>query len=120
MAALAACFALAALGTAVLAPQAMANREDCISQYVCLWDGYTYGTSMRAFHDNGFQSLVPFGANDITSSIFNNTNRWARLYEHADGRGNTRCIRPGQSYSLSGDSFDNQASAILITTEALC
>jgi hypothetical protein len=31
--------------------------------------------------DNGLQSLVPYGLNDLISSTFNNTNRWAVLRE---------------------------------------
>jgi len=117
---LASCFVLAILGSAVLAPQAIANREDCPSQYVCLWDGPTYGEERRQFHDNGLQNLTDFSFNDRTSSIYNNTNRWAAIYEHTWGGGSRRCIRPGQAYSLSGDALNNQASSIQISPSAIC
>jgi len=118
--ALATCFSLALTLGAVFAPTASANREDCPAQYVCLWDGPTFGEDRRQFHDNGLQNLSDFSFNDRTSSIFNNTNRWAAIYEHAWGGGGRRCIRPGQSYSLSGDVLNNQASSIVISPSAIC
>jgi hypothetical protein len=119
MAALAACFALAALASAALAPQAMANREDCPGQYVCLWNGPTFGEERVQFHDNGLQSLVPWGFNDRASSAYNNTNRWARIWDNSNGTGTSACIPPGVSEQWSGTGFNNIASAIQIEVTTL-
>jgi hypothetical protein len=107
------------IGSAVLAPSSFADRSDCPGEYVCLWDGNTYGGARAQFHDNGLQDLAPFGFDNITSSIYNNTNRWVRLY---DGAGATSylviCLGPGGFTSLNSGGFppsSDAASSIWIT-----
>jgi Peptidase inhibitor family I36 len=111
MAALAACFALAALGSAALAPQAMAA---CTEGWVCLYNGPSWETPPKYFTDNGTQSLVPYGFNDLTSSATNSTSRWAVLREHSDGSGALACIGPYTARTFWGNWFNNQASAIVL------
>lgn len=119
LAALAVCLALAVLGSAVVAPQAMANREDCPAQYFCLWDGPTYGSTRVQFHDNGWQNLTDWGFNDMASSVYNNTNRYAKIAEHINAGGRQLCIGPGGSTTLGGGGFptwDNLASSVWLGT----
>lgn len=120
VAALAACLALSALGSAALAPQAMANREDCPSQYFCLWDGASYGGTRVQFHDNGWQNLTDYGFNDLASSVYNNTNRYAKIAVNINGGGEKVCIGPHGYTSFGGGgfpSYDNEASSVWLGTE---
>jgi Peptidase inhibitor family I36 len=107
---LALCFILAVAAAAWVAPSAVA----CERGNVCLYNGPNWETPERPFHDNGLQSLVPFGLNDIISSAYNNTNRWAILYQNADGSGTFFCIAPEIRRSMFGNDFNNEASAIQI------
>lgn len=115
---LASCLALAILGNAALAPQALADRSDCPSQFLCVWDGPTYGGERKQFHDNGWQNLTNFGFNDRTSSVYNNTNRYAQLSEHINGGGPRLCLFPGGYMSLSGTYWDNKASSVWLGTSS--
>jgi hypothetical protein len=104
-----------AIAGAVLVPPASADRSDCPAQYVCLWDGPTYGSARAQFHDNGWQNLTDWGFNDLTSSVFNNTNRYATLAEHINGGGIHTCFGPGSWGSLATGGFpnwDNIASSV--------
>jgi hypothetical protein len=121
MAALAACFALAGLGSAALAPQAMANREDCPGQFLCLWNGPTFGEARIQVHDNGWQNLSNFGFNDTMSSLFNNTNRYAQIAVDANGNGEKLCIGPGGWWGPVPAQFNNNASSVrLIGPPGVC
>lgn len=114
LAALAACFALAAVGGAATASPAMAA---CPSGEICLYNGPSWETPDRPFHDTGLQSLGPWGLNDIISSVYNNTSRWAQLWQHTDGTsawGMNRCIAPGNRRSFWEDPFNNEASALAV------
>jgi hypothetical protein len=111
IACMASCFALATLGSAALAPQAIAA---CERGWVCLYNGPSWETPPARFHDNGLQSLVPFGFNDIVSSVSNATNRSARLHQNADGTGTFACIEPESVRTFFGIPFNNQASSIEI------
>jgi hypothetical protein len=107
--------ALMASASAVLAPSAVADRSDCPAQYLCLWDGPTYGGARAQFHDNGWQNLTDWGFNDITSSVFNNTNRWATIAEHINGGGMKTCFSPGEyrTFNTGGfPSWDGIASPV--------
>lgn len=115
----AACFALAMLGSATLATQASADRSDCPSGWVCLWDGPTFGTDMQRFRDNGFQSLagpVIFW-NDRASSAYNHTNRWAAIYRHNEVGSLKRCIAPESWSEFWGHTLNNEASGINISPD---
>lgn len=111
--------ALAVLGSTLFAPSALAVRSDCPAQYICLWDGPTYGSARAQFHDNGWQNLTNFGFNDVTSSYWNNTNRWAKLAEHINAGGMQICIAPGQYGTFATGGFpnwDNIASSVWLGT----
>jgi len=116
IAAIAACLALSALGSVVLAPQALANLEDCPSTYVCLWNGPTFGEERIQLHNNGWLNLTDIGFNDVTSSIFNNTNRWAKISRDINGGGEVLCIEPGVGLRFGGTRWDNIASAVSLQT----
>ena len=107
---LALCFVLAALGAAVVAPQASAA---CAGGWVCLFNGPNWETEDRPFRDSGLQNL-PAGLNDIISSVTNNTNRWAILYQHSGGWGTFFCIAPEIRRSMWANPFNNEASSIQI------
>jgi Peptidase inhibitor family I36 len=115
-AAVAACLVLAALGAAMAAPQASANIEDCPEQYVCLWNGPTFGEERIQLHNNGWQNLTDLGFNDVTSSIYNNTNRWAKISRDINGGGEVLCIEPGIGLRFGGTIWDNIASAVKLQT----
>lgn len=104
--------AIAALCGSGLTSTAAADRSDCPAQYFCLWDGPTYGSDRVQFHDNGWQNLTNFGFNDRASSVYNNTNRYARFSVDINGGGSKYCLGPGGYASLSGTGWDNVASAV--------
>jgi hypothetical protein len=121
MAALAACFTLALVGGAALAPQAMANWEDCPGEYLCLWNGQTYGEARIQVHDNGWQNLSNFGFNDTMSSLRNNTNRYAQIAVDANGNGEKLCIGPGGGWGPVPGQYNNNASSVrLIGPPGVC
>lgn len=107
---LALCFILVT-GAAALAPQAQAA---CTAGWVCLYNGPAHDTPPKYFQDNGLQSLVPYGFNDLVSSATNSTNRYAVLREHSDGTGALACIGPYSQRVWFGSWFNNQASAIVM------
>jgi hypothetical protein len=109
-AALAACFLLSLLGTALLASPASAAKEDCASQQVCLWNGAAFGGERVDIHNNGWQNLTGF--DDKASSVFNHTNRDAQIAIHGGGEGEKLCIHSGQSFSLENMIFNNNASSV--------
>jgi Peptidase inhibitor family I36 len=104
--------ALMVLG-AVAAPPATADRSDCPAEYLCLWDGYSYGGTRVQFHDNGWQNLSGSGLDNAASSVYNNTNRWATLSMDPNGGGLHFCVQPGIPQTFSGvPLWDNQVSAV--------
>ncbi len=116
-AALASCFVLAMLISAVLAPQASANREDCTSGFICLWTGATFGGTRVEFHDLGFQNLGPAITNRA-NSVYNNSGRWVKLFRDiAGGGGEPLCQRPGASLSLDRTIWERTIESIRIENE---
>lgn len=114
------CIAIGSVVSAVMAPQAFADRSDCPGQYVCLWDGETYGGERRQFHDNGWQNLTDFGFNDVASSVYNNTNRYARFAEHINGGGAAFCLLPGGYSSIAGWYLNNKISSVWLGPSPAC
>lgn len=108
---LALCFILAVIASAAMASQAMAA---CESGWVCLYNGPSWETPPAKFQSNGLQSLVPYGFNDIVSSVSNATNRWAVLRQNSDGTGTFACVEPFTARTFWGNPFNNEASAIVI------
>lgn len=120
------CIALlsVAVGSTVFAPSAFANQSDCPAQYLCLWDGNTYGGARAQFHDNGWQNLAPYGFDNIASSVYNNTNRYAVVADGANGGGPWLvCLGPGQAATFNTGGFppiNNVASSVWLGTYYPC
>ena len=113
---------LAIAGSTAFASSAVADRSECPSQELCLWDGPTYGGGRADFHDNNWTNLSGF--DDITSSVYNNTNRWAIVASDPNGGGSwIACLAPGgfTSFNTGGfPSFDNTASSVWLGTSQPC
>lgn len=113
MAALAACFALAMVGGAALAPQAGASFSECEQGWVCLWQNELFTGRKLQFQDWGtWQNLTAYEFNDQASSVYNHTNRDAKISWDINGGGATRCIQPSESFQVMPGNWNNSASAI--------
>lgn len=117
---LVASISLALLWGFALSSQASADKNDCPSGYICLWDGSTFGMTRAQFHDNGWQNLSDFGFNDQMSSIYNNTNRWGQISVDAGGGGNKLCMPPGTSLGPVAAQWNNNASAVQLIASGSC
>jgi hypothetical protein len=110
---------LAVLGSTVLAPSsALADRSQCPPQELCLWDGPTYGGGRVDYHLNNWTNMSGF--DNIASSVYNNTNRWAIVAAGWNGgEGWIACLGPGGYTSFNTGGFppiDNTASSVWLGT----
>lgn len=92
--------------------------DDCPASWLCLWENAGYGGRMVQFQDAGsWQSLVPYGFNDLTSSWRNRRAVDARLGENAGG-GTNICVGNGGSASYIGDAWNDRVSSVYITNSS--
>lgn len=102
-------------GGNVVATIGPAAFDDCPASWLCLWEHASYAGRMVRFQDSGYwQSLVPYGFNDVTSSWRNRRAVDARLGENAGG-GTNICVGNGSSASYIGDAWNDRVSSVYIT-----
>jgi hypothetical protein len=92
-----------ALACALLttAPKASADKSDCPSAKICLWDGPTFGGQQSFW--NGYETGCHALENIDPSSVYNNTNgHWAHFYTGPFGEIDI-AVGPGKTYQFGGD-----------------
>jgi hypothetical protein len=91
--------------------------EACRSGYVCLYENWQYnqGAAARILRTNEDNShLDDLNFNDVTSAVYNNTDRVVRIYPHFDYQGVPVTLMPGEHMSFDGvnGTFNDVASSV--------
>ncbi|MEU0152193.1 peptidase inhibitor family I36 protein [Micromonospora fulviviridis] len=110
--------------TLVVAPPASASSSQCTAGMFCMWEHSGYeGIFYVTYVDS---PNVGAGFNDKATSVWNRTNEWVTIYQHANyqsdviwfGNNNTTArncvtVAPGASkWSFGGDMFNDQATSV--------
>lgn len=119
---IAVCAAVASIICAIVATQASASIGECPEGWLCLWQNELFTGRMLEFHDSGsWQNLTEYGFNDQASSVYNHTNKDAKLAWDINGGEPHRCLQPGESLGVMPGNWDNNVSSIRIfTTSTVC
>lgn len=110
---LAATAAMGSTAVAVINPADAAAKhpsQSCPGQTFCEWSDSGFNGPVRWWSPNGSDSNYSgnhysngpssLTLNDTVSSVWNNSGRWVKLFNDANGGGHTLCVAPGGASNL--------------------
>jgi hypothetical protein len=99
--------AAAAVGLAtMLAASPASAGPSCPEKTLCVWQHNDLGGQLVKMKSDGISNKLAKKMNNEASSVINNRNKRAYLYDRRNGKGEKICLSPKANYHDLGGSFD--------------